>query len=54
MSVTKFELKKWLDTLADDQEVGIDEGGLSLQAPESPDGAAAYLEVGGLPEDEEA
>jgi len=50
MSVTKAELIAWLDTLADDQEIGVDEGGLTLQAMESPDGTAAYLEIGGMPE----
>ena len=52
MSVTKRELLDWLGTLADDQEIGIDDGGLTLQALDSPDGDAAYLEVGGLPEED--
>jgi hypothetical protein len=43
------ELKRWLKTLPDDAEVGIDEGGLTLQANH----AGAYLEVGGLVEDDD-
>lgn len=55
MSVTVAELRRWLDTLPDAAEVAIDEGGLTLrEVAEDPNtGACAYLEVGGMPGDEE-
>ena len=40
------EVRKWLDTLADDFEVAIDDGGLMLVLADNPD---VYLEVGGVP-----
>ncbi len=49
--MTKREILDWLDTLADDAEIGIDEGGLILTALPSPDGDASYLEVGGISEE---
>ncbi len=46
--MSKREILEWLNTLPDEAEIGIDEGGLCLQmfADE------AYIEIGGLPEDE--
>ena len=44
--MTVRDVRTWLSTLADDDEIGVDDGGLCL---ETRDGAA-YLEVGGLPE----
>lgn len=44
------ELKQWLDTLPEDDEVYIDENGTTLCAMLECD---AYLEVGGDPVDEE-
>jgi hypothetical protein len=44
--ITVKELKRWLDTLEDDDSVSIDEGGISLLSDQQPD---AYLEVGGEP-----
>jgi hypothetical protein len=42
------DLKDWVRTLDDDDEVSIDEDGLSLVVP-----GVCYLEVGGEPEAEE-
>jgi hypothetical protein len=39
------EVRAWLATLPDDALVGIDEGGITLQALDSD----AYLDVGGMP-----
>ena len=50
MSMTVGEVREWLDTLSDDDEVGIDDGGLSLRVVGGED---FYLEIGGLPEGEE-
>jgi hypothetical protein len=43
MSAT--EIRAWLDTLPDNADVGIDDGGSALQAHEQD----AYLEIGGMP-----
>lgn len=51
--MTKRELLDWIDTLPDDAEIGIDEGGLALQTLATADGNASYLEIGGLPEQTE-
>jgi hypothetical protein len=40
------EIQDWLDTLGDDAEVAIDDGGLMLVLVDNPD---VYLEVGGVP-----
>jgi hypothetical protein len=37
-------VRLWLDTLADDDAVFIDDGGLTLRSEKEPD---AYLEIGG-------
>jgi hypothetical protein len=49
--VKASELKRWLDTLGPDAFVAVDEGGLELVEVGSR--AGAYLEVGGVPEEEE-
>ena len=54
MSVSVFELKRWLDTLAEDTEVGVDEGGLTLVTTETADGTSCYLEIGGMSDDDES
>jgi hypothetical protein len=41
------EVKKWLDTLPLDAEIGINDGGMLLTTPDGKD----WLEIGGLPED---
>ncbi len=53
--MTIKEIQDWLNTLPDTSLVGIDEGGLSLQeVPQDYDpDAVAYLEVGGIEEEEE-
>lgn len=50
MSIDKHDLRRWLDTLPEDAQVGINGGGLTLECVEDP---KAYLEVGGLPEDDD-
>ena len=45
MSVPKQEIIDWLNSLPDDAEVGVDEGGLCLRAE---DNGKAYFEIGGL------
>lgn len=47
MAMKVSEVQAWLDTLADEELVFIDESGLALCAADS-DGA--YIEVGGEPE----
>ncbi len=42
----KRELTDWLDTLPEEAQIGIDDGGLCLQVL----GSDEYLEIGGLPE----
>lgn len=46
------QLREWLDSLPGDASVGIDDGGLTLEAQWSPGGVGqcATYEVGGLPE----
>lgn len=46
--ITVKELKEWLNTLPDEESVGIDDGGLILIA----ELGDAYLEVGGMPDDD--
>lgn len=46
------ELQRWLSTLVSD-EVGIDEGGLTLVAGDPEADSGAYLEIGGIPLDDE-
>jgi len=50
MSMTVKDVQAWLSTLDQEDEVGVDEGGLTLQ---SVNDYEAYLEVGGLPEEDE-
>jgi len=50
MAMTVREIKEWLNTLQDDDLVGIDDGGLCLEVAEDP---GTYCEIGGLPEEEE-
>jgi hypothetical protein len=49
--MTVREVAAWLDSLDGEQHVAVDEGGLTLVVVEDPD---VYLEVGGLPDEEEA
>lgn len=50
MAMLVSEIREWLDTLQPGAKVGIDEGALILQEV----GGAAYIEIGGLPEDRNA
>jgi hypothetical protein len=45
--MSKHDVRTWLDTLPEDAEIGIDDGGLCLQMG----GSEVYLEIGGLPEE---
>ena len=49
MAVTKKELIDWLNSLDDDDLIGIDDGGLILTVG----GKEDYYEIGGLPEESE-
>lgn len=51
MALKAIEIIDWLNSLDEDDEVGIDEGGLMLVAVSDP---ATYLEVGGMPEESES
>ena len=50
MAVSKQELTAWLDTLPNGAAVAIDDGGLMLVEV----GSDSYLEVGGIPLDDES
>ena len=50
MAMTVAEIKDWLNSLEDHDEVGIDDGGLTLQAVHN---AEIFFEIGGIPEVEE-
>lgn len=45
----KREVQEWLDSLPDDAEISIDDGGLCLVTDAE---SSSYLEIGGLPEEE--
>ncbi len=49
MSMYKHDIIRWLQTLPDDSHVGTDEGGNELVCEED---QSLYLEIGGLPEDD--
>lgn len=49
MSMTVKDVQEWLSTLDPEDEVGVDEGGLTLQSVNE---EYARLEIGGLPEEE--
>lgn len=49
------DLIEWLQTLPADSHVGIDDGGLALQAVSSHGLVMdAYIEVGGIPDNDES
>ncbi len=50
MAMPVKEIREWLDTLNDDDLVGVDDGGLSLQVVDDP---GSYCEIGGIPEEDE-
>jgi len=50
MAMQVSEIREWLDTLNDDDLVGVDDGGLCLRVV---DNSAPYLEIGGMPDEEE-
>lgn len=49
MAISVTDLIHWLNSLPINASVGVDDGGLTLKSPEDPD---AYLEIGGIPEDD--
>lgn len=49
MSIPVKNLIHWLNSLPINASVGVDDGGLTLKSPEAPN---AYLEIGGLPEED--
>ena len=49
MAMDVNELIRWLRTLPDNADVAIDEGGLTLVEV----GGDAYMEVGGIPRDDD-
>ena len=49
MAMTVQEIREWLDTLSDEDEVGVDDTGLTLRVVGDLD---SYCEVGGLPEED--
>lgn len=57
--ITAKELKQWAATLEDDAQVYVDQGGLSLVVLADDENcpfdgfSGPYLEVGGLPEEDE-
>lgn len=48
MAMCIKEVKRWLETIPDREEVAIDDGGLCLVVVNHEN---TYLEVGGIPED---
>jgi hypothetical protein len=48
MAIKASELKQWLSTISDDQDVCIDDGGLTLVCC---DDDSVYCEVGGFPDE---
>lgn len=47
------EVKDWLATLSPESGVAIDDGGLSLVEVKEHTETGAYLEVGGVPDDDD-
>lgn len=52
MAATVKEIRDWLNSLLDDDVVGIDEGGLTLVVSPCSVNYTAHLEIGGMPEQE--
>lgn len=50
MAMKVSEIQDWLNTLDEDDVVGIDESGLTLVSASDPE---AFLEVGGMPEEDD-
>jgi type II secretory pathway component PulM len=50
MSMPIKEILRWLNTLDPEQEVSVDDGGLTLVVTDYPD---EYLEIGGIPDGDE-
>lgn len=53
--IAKTELRRWLEALPDDAGVAIDDGGLCLvEIDASGRQTDAYMEIGGIPDEETA
>jgi hypothetical protein len=50
VAATVHEIQDWLSQFDDDEEIGVDDGGLALQLTTDPE---QFFEVGGVPEIEE-
>jgi hypothetical protein len=50
MSISVKDLKQWLDSIPNSTQIGVDDGGLTLQVVGNPD---VYLEVGGISDEKE-
>ncbi len=48
----KLDVIAWLVSLPDGVQIGIDDGGLTLQTFGDYKGPTFYLEIGGIPEDD--
>lgn len=49
MAMSVEEIREWLDTLNENDLVGVDDGGLALRVVGDDE---SYCEIGGMPEDE--
>jgi hypothetical protein len=50
MTMSAKEIREWLETLREDDLVGVDDGGLCLRVAGNP---AIYCEIGGICEEDE-
>jgi hypothetical protein len=48
--MTAGELRRWLDTIDPEETIAVDDGGLTLVLVSDEN---VYMEVGGLPDDED-
>lgn len=50
MTMLVSEVKEWLNSLSDDDAVGVNDDGLALELVGDP---GVYCEIGGIPDDDE-
>ena len=50
MAISVEELKQWINTLPNEVNIGVDEGGLVLRVEGDPN---PYLEIGGLTDEDD-
>jgi len=53
MAMSVRELKRWINTLDEDNAVAVDDGGLTLVELDENGETGAYHEVGGIPLEDE-